>query len=612
MRFLMMVLIGLVLGCGDGDRSVPAGPAGKVSADCSLVEILSGKEGCPEDPSLDEVPAGYVAPVDSTATAPSDSTGTETETAPSDSTGTETAPADSTEPEAETPSDTSGSDPVVPDPVVIQVPVEEEPEPEVARSEEETLTAEQSAARAELTGQGVAYTADAFVDSAGAGNLSVVKLFVQAGMGVDTRISYNSTALHVAARQGHLAVVKFLVGAGADLEATNEYGWTALLFAARAGHLDVVEFLVGAGADVDATSLGKTARDWAAERGHRAIVVYLNPPIRAELESKGIAYTGAAFRLAAQSGDLATVKLFVAAGMDLESADDDLGWTALYEAAYAGRLEVVKYLVGAGANIFARDEDGYTVLMNAAGIANNLSVVRFLVESGADVLAVAADGKTAWSVAVTVGNTAIADYLKSQVSPAQAARTELARRGIDYSTSALSRAAATGDLEVVKLFVATGVDVDIEVAVGGWTALMIAAGDGHLDVVQFLVGAGADVNAKTDSGWTALYRAAFRGDLAVDLAVVKYLVGAGADVNATTNFGATPLHEAARWGHLEMVKYLVGAGADVTATTNGGGTPRDRAVQCSTNTVLSDVQRANCAAVVSYFDSLDDDDDDDE
>ena len=130
MRFLMMVLIGLVLGCGDGDRSVPAGPAGKVSADCSLVEILSGKEGCPEDPSLDVVPEGYVPPVDSTATAPADTLAT----APSDTTGTApsdtlaTAPADTTgtapsdTPETETPADTPEAEPVVPEPVIIQVP----------------------------------------------------------------------------------------------------------------------------------------------------------------------------------------------------------------------------------------------------------------------------------------------------------------------------------------------------------------------------------------------------------------------------------------------------------------------------------------------------------
>ena len=482
MNRLLGVLTSLAVvlfGCGDGDRSAPAGPAGKVSADCSLAEIFSGKEGCPEDPSLDVVPEGYVAPVDSTATAPSDSTepetgtapsdSTEPETAPSDSTGTETAPADSTEPETETPSDTSDPDPVVPDPVVIHVPVEEEPDPEVARSEDETLTAEQSAARAELTG------------------------------------------------------------------------------------LDV-------------------------------------------------AYTGATFRLVAKAGDLWTVKLFVQAGMDLESADDELGWTALFEAAYAGRLAVVKYLVGAGANIEARDEDGYTVLMNAAGIANNLPVVRFLVESGADVLAVASDGKTAWSVAVTVGNTAIADYLKDPQAwvlvplSAADARAELDKRGIAYTDSAFVRAAQLGNWAVVRLFVWAGKSVDASDKYGTGALHWAARGgllvDVELSVVEFLVGAGADVNARGRNGATPLHVAARFGHLSV----VEFLVGAGADVHATNHWGVTALHDAAGNGHLSVVQYLVGAGADVNARDNSGDTPRD------------DAAGRGHTEIVSYFDSLDDDD----
>ena len=519
MRFLLMVLVGFVLSCGDGDRSVQ-GPSGKVSADCSLVEIFSGKEGCQADPSLDEVPAGYVAPVDSTATAaadsteagsetetaPSDSTGTETGTAPSDTTGTETAPADSTEPAAETPSDTSGSELVVPEPVVIRVPVEEEPDPETARST--ALTPEQA---------------------------------------------------------------------------------------------------------------------------------------RAQLEAAGIAYTGAAFRLAAQSGDLATVKLFVAAGMDLEAADDDLGWTALYEAAYAGRLATVKYLVGAGANLEARDEDGYTVLMNAAGITNNLAVVRFLVESGADVLAVGDDQRTtAWSVAMTVGNTAIADYLKSlnnagdsvPLSPEEA-QDELRRLGFCDCIWEFVSAAGDGNLEVVKLYVWTGTPgptlstrgVDTPVS-SNETALHKAAEGGHLAVVRYLVEQGADLELKNRYDSTALLAAASRGDLAMvkvlvgagadleaassnepssydgftalhwaveggHLAMVKVLVGAGADLEARADDGYPALHRAADGGHLAMVKVLVGAGADVKATIRHDNTARDVA------------RSRGHTAIVSYFDSLD-------
>ena len=87
---LGFALVYLSYGCGDRDRSVQ-GPSGKVSADCSLFEILSGKEGCAEDPSLDEVPADYEAPSDSTMAAVTDTT----ETVDADSTGAVASATDS-------------------------------------------------------------------------------------------------------------------------------------------------------------------------------------------------------------------------------------------------------------------------------------------------------------------------------------------------------------------------------------------------------------------------------------------------------------------------------------------------------------------------------------
>ena len=60
MRVLMLVLVGLWLGCGE--RETPVSPSGKASTDCSLAHILAGTCGDTADPTLDEVPAGYEAP----------------------------------------------------------------------------------------------------------------------------------------------------------------------------------------------------------------------------------------------------------------------------------------------------------------------------------------------------------------------------------------------------------------------------------------------------------------------------------------------------------------------------------------------------------------------
>ena len=74
MRFWCSWLVGLAAALGCGERSAPVEPSGKATTDCSMAEILAGTCGDTADPTLDEVPDGYVAPVDSTAVAPVDST----------------------------------------------------------------------------------------------------------------------------------------------------------------------------------------------------------------------------------------------------------------------------------------------------------------------------------------------------------------------------------------------------------------------------------------------------------------------------------------------------------------------------------------------------------
>ena len=73
MRFLVL-LVGLAAAVGCGERSMPVEPAGKATTDCSLAEILAGTCSDTADPTLDRVPEGYVAPVDSTVSADADST----------------------------------------------------------------------------------------------------------------------------------------------------------------------------------------------------------------------------------------------------------------------------------------------------------------------------------------------------------------------------------------------------------------------------------------------------------------------------------------------------------------------------------------------------------
>ena len=235
-------------------------------------------------------------------------------------------------------------------------------------------------------GRGIAYTANAFVDSASAGNLAVVKLFVQAGMDIDATDRNSTTALfqasvedhlavvqylaeqgadvnlstplYHAASRGHLEVVKYLVGQGANVNATDHVGWTPLHHAAYSGHLEVVKYLVEQGASITAeTNAGYTPR---LLTDRQSISSYMESAARAELERLGIPFTGAAFRAAARTGNLALVKLFVESWMSVEIREHDtpFHWRPLHFAAYYGHLDVVIHLVRAGANIRAYVQRG--------------------------------------------------------------------------------------------------------------------------------------------------------------------------------------------------------------------------------------------------------------
>lgn len=130
--------------------------------------------------------------------------------------------------------------------------------------------------RRELAALNLQFTPDDFVQSAGNGDLTAVKLFLDAGMAVDTHGSTSFTALAAAAMRGHLPVVKLLLERGANVNAAPDDGSTPLLHAAEKENLPVLEALMSKGANLNLTnSSGSTALHWAVRRGNTNIVVRL-------------------------------------------------------------------------------------------------------------------------------------------------------------------------------------------------------------------------------------------------------------------------------------------------------------------------------------------------
>lgn len=127
-------------------------------------------------------------------------------------------------------------------------------------------------------------------------------------------------------------------------------------------------------------------------------------------------YSNTSLHLAAEQGNLDTVKYFVEKGGDI-SAQDEMGYTPLHLAAKQGNLDIVKYLVEKGADV---DVDvyqggwGYSTALHLAAQNGHLDTVKYLIEKGANPKATDSEGKTPLQRANENGHLGIVEYFVSR------------------------------------------------------------------------------------------------------------------------------------------------------------------------------------------------------
>ncbi len=246
--------------------------------------------------------------------------------------------------------------------------------------------------------------------------------------GASATVMGGMTALLFAARDGHLDAVRALLKGGAPVNQVSGGEKTSpLVIAICNGHYDVAKYLLDHGADPNLATIDGLAALYATEDTEYAQVGWAPNPITTEEKinhldlMKALLDHGAdpnarlaktlwfrptshnqewidkkgatAFWRAAESSDVAAMKLLVAHGADPKIASEEgvtplmvaagLGWGANASRNVPGAwVETVQYCLELGADVNAHDIYNYTALHGAAYRGDN-EVVKLLVAHGA-------------------------------------------------------------------------------------------------------------------------------------------------------------------------------------------------------------------------------------
>lgn len=158
----------------------------------------------------------------------------------------------------------------------------------------------------------------------------------------------------------------------------------------------------------------------------------------------------------------------------------------------------------------------------------------------------------------------------------------IAIKYLRYGVAALYSAATNGNLQIVKLLLANGLN-SAGREIHGLTVFHRLAWEGHEAALGILLEHGIDIDERDEHGRTALHLAVRHGK---SLGAVKLLLKWGADVSAHEPVsGYTPLHTAVFMESPVAVELLLRKGADVNVRILNGETPLHLAAYKGLHTV---------------------------
>jgi ankyrin repeat protein len=344
------------------------------------------------------------------------------------------------------------------------------------------------------------------------GSAPMVRTLLQAGANPDLALLAGETPLMIAARTGSAPVVELLASKGANVNARAARGQTALMWAVAQQHADVVKVLLAHGADVHAKS-----EVWSQ-------MMAVPPHGRLEY-NRMIPHGGdTALLFAARVGDLASARLLVDAGANVNDAD---AWhvTAVALAAHAGFTDVLEFLLDKGAS--PDSPEGDFAALHVAVMRRDARMAAALLTHGAD------------------ANVRLRNW-----TPTRRSSNDFNFPQHLVGATPLWLAARFSNPELMRLLVKHGADPRFVHTADYWAdGLTSARRNEATDVLMAAVGMGAAGAAP----WVPLARAQRE---ALVLESVKAAVELGADLDGRNADGRTAL-DGARAAKLEqVVKFL--------------------------------------------------------
>lgn len=397
--------------------------------------------------------------------------------------------------------------------------------------------------------------------------IGAAEMLLKAGADANIANDFRMTPLVQACTNGSSEFVRLLLKSGANPNTAIATGETPLMTCARTGNADALRLLVEYGAAVNAKepSQNQTAIMWATAEKHPDAVKAL---IDAHADLKARTKQGfTPIHFAARVGDLESVKLLLAAGVDVNlltqsgpgetpaggggrgrGAAGTSGYTPLLIATLRAQVGVALYLLDHGANPNIEDA-GLTPLHWAStsweGFASNpvygfedamsgiqdrqakLRLVKALLAHGANVNARMTKRQPSFATGYTDA----------------------------VGATPLLLAASVDDVEMMHILLDAGADPKIPTATKA-TSIMAATGLNHgigeslvteadaTAAVKLLLDLGVDPKGETTFGENALFGPAYRGWNTL----LAQMIDLGVNVNAVSKAGVTPYLAAAGYG----------------------------------------------------------------